>query len=187
MFSHSLGGRLELRPLELHHAEPLFAVVEANRAYLRQWLGWVDGTGDLSDIEAYIRRSLHQQGSNDGIQAGIWYADELIGVIGQNFIDWHDRKTELGYWLSAGFQGKGMMTRACHAFVDYSLRELRLNRVEILCAAGNLRSRAIPERLGFTQEGTLRQAQWLHDRYVDLVVYAILAEEWQRVSTEKKS
>jgi ribosomal-protein-serine acetyltransferase len=181
MFSHSLGARLELRPLELQHAEPLFALVEDNRAYLRQWLGWVDGATDLNDIEAFIRRSLHQQGNNDGIQAGIWYAGGLVGMIGQNFIDWHDRKTELGYWLGAAFQGQGMMTRACRAFVEYSLRELLLNRVEILCAAGNLRSRAIPERLGFTQEGILRQAEWLHDHYVDLVVYGMLAEEWQGV------
>lgn len=178
MFSHSLGGRLELRPLELHHAGQLYTLVEENRAYLRQWLGWVDDTTDLTDIEAYIRRSLHQYGSNDGMQAGIWYAGELAGVIGQNFIDWRDRKTELGYWLAAAHQGQGMMTRACLALVDYSLQELLLNRVEILCAAGNARSRAVPERLGFTQEGVLRQAEWLHDRYVDLVVYGMLAEEW---------
>lgn len=187
MFSHSLGGRLELRPLEMQHAEPLFALVEANRAYLRRWLGWVDGAVDLTDIEAFIRRALHQQGNNDGMQAGIWEEGALVGVIGQNFIDWRDRKTELGYWLSTGAQGKGMMTRACQAFVDYSLQELLLNRVEILCAAGNQRSRAIPERLGFTQEGILRQAEWLHDHYVDLVVYGMLAEEWRRGGSGSKN
>ena len=55
-----------------------------------------------------------------------------------------------------------------------------MNRVEIHCAAENTRSCAIPKRLGFTQEGILRDAQWLYDRYVDMVVYGLLAREWQR-------
>jgi RimJ/RimL family protein N-acetyltransferase len=50
-------------------------------------------------------------------------------------------------------------------------------RVEIRAAPENARSRAIPERLGFTQEGTLRQVERVGDRYLDNVVYAMLAED----------
>jgi ribosomal-protein-serine acetyltransferase len=50
--------------------------------------------------------------------------------------------------------------------------------VEVRAAPGNRRSRAIPERLGFRQEGILRDAEWLYDHYVDLVVYAMLADDW---------
>jgi hypothetical protein len=52
-------------------------------------------------------------------------------------------------------------------------------RVEIRAAPENARSRAIPERLGFTQEGTLRQVECVGDRYLDNVVYAMLAEDWK--------
>jgi ribosomal-protein-serine acetyltransferase len=52
-------------------------------------------------------------------------------------------------------------------------------RVEIRAAPENARSRAIPERLGFTQEGTLRQVERVDDRYLDNVVYAMLAEDWK--------
>ena len=47
-------------------------------------------------------------------------------------------------------------------------------------AIENTRSRAIPERLGVTQEGVLRRANWLYDHFVDLAAYSMPAAEWQR-------
>jgi ribosomal-protein-serine acetyltransferase len=70
--------------------------------------------------------------------------------------------------------------------VDYAFNELGLNRLEIRCATENTKSRAIPQRLGFKQEGTIRQAEWLYDHYVDLVVYGILASEWSDSSKVPK-
>ena len=59
--------------------------------------------------------------------------------------------------------------------MDHAFGELGLHRVEIKAAEGNRRSRAIPERLGFEQEGILREAECVDDRYMDLVVYGLLA------------
>jgi ribosomal-protein-serine acetyltransferase len=67
------------------------------------------------------------------------------------------------------------MTGAVRALVDHALRGWELNRVEIRAAPDNRRSRAIPERLGFRQEGVLRQAERVSDRYLDSVLYAMLA------------
>jgi ribosomal-protein-serine acetyltransferase len=178
MFRLPLGDDAELRLLEMRHAEELFTLVDQNRFYLRQWLGWVDTNQSIADTRNFIRGGLQQFANSNGLQAGIWFQGTLAGVISHNYIDWHNSRTELGYWLGAPFQGRGLMTRACRALIDYSIDELRLNRVEILCAAGNTKSRAIPERLGFTQEGIFRQAEWLHDHFVDLVVYAMLADDW---------
>ena len=71
------------------------------------------------------------------------------------------------------------MTNACRTLVTYAFHEWGLNKVEIHCAVGNIRSRAIPTRLGFTQEGSLREAEWVNDHFVDLVIYGMLAREWQ--------
>ena len=71
------------------------------------------------------------------------------------------------------------MTAACRALVDHACEELGLNRVSIACATENKKSCAIPERLGFRREGIVRQAEWLYDHFVDHVVYATLASEWQ--------
>jgi ribosomal-protein-serine acetyltransferase len=67
------------------------------------------------------------------------------------------------------------MTRAVKALIDHAFGELGLHRVEIRAAAENRRSRAIPERLGFEQEGILREAERVGERYQDLVVYGLLA------------
>ena len=93
-------------------------------------------------------------------------------------MNWANRSTSIGYWLGERYRGSGVMTKSCKAFVEYAFRELNINRVEIRCAEKNLRSRAIPERLGFVNEGMIREAEWLYDHYVDHVVYGILAREW---------
>ncbi|MGI9180386.1 MAG: GNAT family N-acetyltransferase [Longimicrobiaceae bacterium] len=178
MFTHRIDEHTELRLLEERHAALLYALIDRNREHLRQWLPWVDASRSADGQRDFIRGALQRFAANDGLNAAIWHRGELAGVIGLHAINWPNRSTSIGYWLAASFQGKGVMTAACRALIDHALGELGLNRVEIRCATGNRRSRAIPERLGFTQEGTLRQAEWLYDRYEDLVLYSMLASEW---------
>ena len=73
------------------------------------------------------------------------------------------------------------MTKTVLALLQYAFEDLQLNKVEIRAAVGNAKSRAIPERLGFTKEGTIREAEWLYDHYVDHVAYGMLASEWKLV------
>ena len=178
MFSLRVDNDLELRLLEERHAEELSALSDENRDHLREWMPWVDESRTVEDRRNFIKRTLEQFANNDGFNAGIWFQGRLAGVIGYHRIDWRTRSTSIGYWLGASFQGRGIMTRVCRALVDHVFNGLGLNRVEIRCATENRKSRAIPERLGFTQEGVIRQAEWLYDHFVDLVVYGILVSEW---------
>lgn len=182
-----VDGEIELRILEEWDAPELFSLIDRNRAYLREWLPWVDYETSVEDSRSFVRRCLQHYLDNEGFTMGIHYQDQLVGVIGYHPVNWPSRKVEIGYWLDANVQGKGIMTRACRAVVRYAFEKLLLNRVTILCATGNLRSRAIPERLGFTQEGTLREAEWLYDHFVDLVVYSMLAREWAGKTAVKQS
>ena len=178
MFTLRVDPALELRMLAEADAEALFALVDRDRAYLREWLPWLDENRSPADTRRFLRGAVEQQEANNGFQAGLWSGGRIVGVIGYPGIDWPNRLTGIGYWLSAAAQGQGLMTRACRALVNHAFDELKLNRVEIRCATGNCKSRAIPERLGFTVEGTARDAEWLYDRFVDLVVYSMLAREW---------
>ena len=104
----------------------------------------------------------------------------LAGVLGQHHIDSLNRKTEIGYWLDLAHQGRGIVTRSTARLTDYAFNEQDCNRVVLHCALGNVKSRAVAERLGFVQEEILREAEWLNDHYVDLVAYSMLKSQWRK-------
>jgi ribosomal-protein-serine acetyltransferase len=167
--------------LEESDAEELFAFIDRNRAHLREWLPWLDDNTTIDDSRAFILHSKEQHFSNSGFQAGVWYENKLAGIIGYHPIDWQNRIVMIGYWLGKEYQGKGIMTESCRLLINYGFDEFNLNRVEIRCATGNSKSCAIPERLGFTNEGIVRDGEWLYDHFVDLSLYSMLATRWREL------
>jgi ribosomal-protein-serine acetyltransferase len=179
MFSATLRPGVELRLPEERHASELFKVIDQERPELCKWLQWVNERTSEDDILAWVRGVLDQFAANKGFSAVIWVESRIAGVIGILPIDWRHRKAEIGYWLAHEYQGRGLMTDACRAVIRHLLVELDLHRVEIQCATANSRSRAIPRRLGFAHEGTLREAQFVNGRFTDLELYSLLRGEFE--------
>ena len=127
--------------LEEADAETVFALVDRNREYLRQWLIWVDTSDSPEVVRRYIKDSKRLYENKEAMSAGIWMNGELIGAIGVVGYEWHNRVIEIGYWLSADRQGKGIITRAVSALIDYAFNKLEMNRAEIHCATGNVAAR----------------------------------------------
>jgi ribosomal-protein-serine acetyltransferase len=179
MFSQLAVDELTyLRPFVEADAEAAFGLVDANRQHLQRWLPWVESATSVEDTRAFFKSSQEQGEDRTNLYAGIWHQGELAGSISFYWVDTHNRCAAIAYLLAERFQGRGLVTRACRAFIGYAFAEMGLNRVELRAAAGNARSRAVAERLGFTVEGIARQEQRLQDRYVDMVVYSMLASEW---------
>lgn len=178
MFRATVRPDLELRILEERHSPEVFTLVNENRAYLRQWLPWVDSTLTADDSLAFIRAALEQFASGDAITAGIWYRNQFAGVIGTHKIMRLTQRVELGYWIAQSFQGHGIITDCCRFLITHLFHELDLNRVEIHCAVPNTRSAAIARRLGFHLEGTLREATRGGDRFYDAYVFGMLKKDW---------
>jgi ribosomal-protein-serine acetyltransferase len=179
MFSRRIEDELELKPVDERHAEELTALVRRDLAHLKPWMPWATERYSVEDAREFIRRQIRQYAEDMGFATLIFFSGRVAGSIGYNQIDWSNRKADIGYWLGSEFTGRGLMTKCCRALVEHAFRELRLNRVEIFCAVENRRSRRIPERLGFKEEGTHRQAEWVHDHFKDLVSYSMLAREWR--------
>jgi ribosomal-protein-serine acetyltransferase len=178
MFLRRVTDAIELRQFELWHAEAVFAAADRNRQYLREWLPWVDQTRSAKEIREFILRAIAQYNANQGPNAGIWVNGEFAGAIGCHHIDWINRACSIGYWLDAAHQGQGIITRSCRSLLAYLFEDAGLHRVVIQCGTGNEKSGAIPRRLGFTREGVSRDAQWVNDRWIDLVVWSMLDCEW---------
>ena len=181
LFQRTVAPGIALRQFEIRDAAPVFAAVDRNREHLRTWLPWVDTTHSAEDIREFILRVRRQFDAGQGPNTGIWVDGVFAGNVGCHPIDWPNRNCSIGYWVDERWQGKGLITRSCAVILDYLFTEARLHRVEIRCGTGNTRSCAIPERLGFVREGVAREAEWVNDTWVDLVVWSMLAEDWKRL------
>ena len=177
MFRCIIGDGIELRPVEERRTEAFYALVEANRAHLSPWMPWAAGA-TLENTRDYCRASLQRTAADNGFDARIFVDDRPAGTIGFHAINRLLHSTSIGYWLGAEFQGRGIMTRCCRRMVEHAFEAWKLNRVEIRAATTNQRSRAIAERLGFVQEGILREAEWVGETRHDMVLYALLARDW---------
>jgi ribosomal-protein-serine acetyltransferase len=175
-----IDERTVLRPLAEADAGPLYVVIDKNRAHLRRWLPWLDGTRSRDDIHAFRLRVAAQENEGVGMTRVIERDRALCGIIGFNHIDLLNKKAELGYWLDKQQEGQGLCYRGCQQLASHGFGEIGLNRIAIAAAVGNRRSRGVAERLGFSFEGVLRDSEWLYDHYVDHTVYSMLRREWER-------
>ncbi|WP_066071377.1 GNAT family N-acetyltransferase [Neobacillus soli] len=178
MFIHKIDDEVSLRLIGLQDAERIFELTDHNRGHLRAWLPWLDTTTTVEDTKGFIQMCLKGFAENKSLNTVILFKGEVVGVAGFNEIDWSNKIAYIGYWLGAGYQGNGIMIKTARALTDYAISELKLNRVDIRAAVENKKSRAIPERLGFVNEGRIRQAEWLYDHHVDHIVYGMLAKDW---------
>jgi len=179
-FSRQLGDRVYLRPIALEDASELCNLVEVNRAYLREWLPWLDSSRTIVDSQAFIQTSCDRAQANNGFTLAILFDGKVVGIVGLNYIEWSNRLSGIGYWLAQTYQHKGIMTRSCRAVLAHGFDVLELNRIDIRCASQNIQSQAVARRLGLIYEGTLRDAERLYDRFVDHQVYSMLRREWSK-------
>ncbi|WP_058308187.1 GNAT family N-acetyltransferase [Gracilibacillus massiliensis] len=180
MFQYKIDEEVALKLIELKDAESIFKLTNHSREYLREWLPWVDNTTKVEDTKEFIRSSLKDYAKGNSLTTFILYQGKLVGNASYNKIDWLNKIVYIGYWLGEDYQGKGIMTRVARGLTEYAFNEMQFNKVVIEAATENKKSRSIPERLGFTKEGCLRQAEWIHDHYVDHAFYGMLAEEWKK-------
>jgi ribosomal-protein-serine acetyltransferase len=176
----SISPELFLRVLRPYEAGELFTLVEGNRPHLRQWLPWVDGTRSPVDSRRFLEASYAGFLREDGFSFGIRHNGNLVGLVGFHGFDHLNRVTSLGYWLSEDACGKGIMRKSVEACTEFAFTAKEMNRIYIRCATANERSKRIPKALGYSYEGTQRQAEWLYDHFVDLEVYSLLVSEWNK-------
>ena len=178
-FSVPVHDTITLRFIRPDEAEALFKLVDKNRAYLREWLDWVDAQTGPEVSQENILKRIKEATAGEALDLGIYQNAVLIGSMGFNRIKKEGRRDEMGYWLAEEHGGKGIMTDCVRALVSYGFRELKLHRIEIHSSTKNEKSAAIPERLGFKLDGILRDGSFLYDHFESSKVYSMLEGEWK--------
>ncbi|HET6499864.1 MAG TPA: GNAT family protein [Amycolatopsis sp.] len=186
LFTCPLGDDGVLIPRTVAIAEGYQALLEVNHERLAAWFPGFDKPPTPEGTRAELARS--GQAWLDGSQLPVAIAVRaeggwrLVGAVNL-MIDSTARSAEVGYWLDSGFEGRGLATRAVTAVLDQAFGPLGLHRVELRTNPGNQRSRSVAERLGFTQEGLLREAAPFPGERRDEVVFGLLAREWHQAAT----
>lgn len=101
------------------------------------------------------------------------------GEISLHNMKWFNRKGMLTIFIYPEFQGKGIGLASMRMLIDFSFRVMNLYRLEAEIVEGNEASLRLIEKLGFTREGTLRQAKYLNGRFFDIYVYGLVRPEWE--------
>jgi ribosomal-protein-serine acetyltransferase len=167
-----IDAELRLELIAAKHSAAVFELATANKTYLAEWLAWVENMHDIDFIRNFIEGSQARTANETEFAFVIKKNDKIVGRISVHKIDRQNKIGELGYWLAKSEQGQGIMAKAVQRIVNFCFAELHLQRIEIKCAVKNHKSQAIPRKLGFAQEGILREAELLHGNFHDLVLFA---------------
>jgi ribosomal-protein-serine acetyltransferase len=174
----TLDGETLIRPFEPEDAPAMFQLIQSSRDHLDRWLRWSNTIRTEADAQATAALFVTKRAAGTGFHSGIWVADRLAGGVVCRDLDRQHRCAEIGYWLGPEFTGRGLATRASSLAIEYLVGSRGMHRIEMQCAVHNVRSRAVPERLGFRLEGIRREAYWITTEFADSAVYGLLAGEW---------
>ena len=167
--------RLVIRPPSEAHAPQLMEAVVETLDALRPWMPWADHIATLTEAQENCQSAEKDFRDGSDYRLHLFLRESLtfVGGSGLHQVDWSVPKVEIGYWVRASCSGKGYITEAVREISRFAMQTLGANRVEIRMSSRNTKSRRIPERLGFTFEGMLRNdARHVDGTLRDTCVYA---------------
>ncbi len=170
-----IDSEITLREIRLDDAVTIFNIIDNQREYLGKWLPFVEHTKDATFTEKFIENYLKSETPNKNFV--ILFNNTLVGLIGLKDTDIANKKTEIGYWLSEKYQGKGIITKSCVGLINYAFEKIDMNRIQLKVAVGNDCSQRVAERLNFTFEGIERAGELHSHGYMDLQVNSLLKKD----------
>jgi RimJ/RimL family protein N-acetyltransferase len=173
--------RLVIRCYEPEDAPLLKAAIDSSIEHLIPWMPWARFEPQSVEDKVELCRLFRGQFDLDqNYVYGIFSPDETEQLGGSGF---HKRANEgsleIGYWVAASAIGRGIATEVTAAQTRAGFELAGLDRIDIQVDSANDRSLAIPRKLGFTEEGTLRRRVEAHDGQPrrDSVIFSMLRDE----------
>jgi len=176
VFNIIVDEEINLTLADPKYATKMFQLIDDDRDYLSQWMSWPKLTTKVSDCEASAKRMLHDYADGKCLPCYIIYKGSLVGTASFNVIDRSLKRVEIGYWLSATYQGRGIVTRVCQQLITVARNDLDIQKIQISVAEENAPSRAVCERLEFDLEGMIKHAENINGRIVTHAIYGKILE-----------
>ena len=171
--------RLLLSPIEQGDGPEIWSAVDGSRWHLERWLPWVPFNNTPEASQRYADACAADWDAGRAVRFAIRdrASRELLGVAGLDSCVHLHRSCELGYWLRRDATGRGLMTEAARAAVEFAFQRMAVHRMRCAAAAGWLSSLRVIARLGFRFEGIARQAEFVGSRWLDHAVFSRLATD----------
>jgi ribosomal-protein-serine acetyltransferase len=184
--------RVVLRFWTPEDAPAMLAALNVDRDSLFPWLPWVrtdNGTVPecIFHIERFRRAREQVEPPPTNFMMGIFdrASGEALGGTGLGSVDPSLREAEIGYWIRADRRSKGFCTEAVAGLISSAFKAQAgggwgLRRIKILCAGANVKSQAVPRKLGLRQEVHQVKGRWVEGiGWDDTLGWGVLAEEWE--------
>jgi ribosomal-protein-serine acetyltransferase len=180
VYAKSLGDDgAVLSPLEPWQAEEFLAHMDRGR----EFIGWhnelPDVVTDLASSRAYLQAYAEKAAADAGRICGIRTDGKLVGAVILRTMDVPQGTAEAGCWLEPAAVGRGLVTRAARALIDWAVEERGIHRVEWWVASANAPSIAVARRLGMTRDGILRESYLYRGERRDMEIWSVLAPKWR--------
>ena len=167
--------RITIRRYQRGDGEAVYSFVErnGNRAHLT---GTADDIANLkSREEAELNALKHRAewATRDRFVAGIWREEKFVGEIWIEPVNWQVPSFEIGWFIDKGLEGEGYAYEAAEACISFIFNELQANKIIAKTSDTNVRSSKLANRLGFTEEGHLRDSEFNNGKRSETLLYAI--------------
>ena len=182
--AHLAGERVFLRPPQPGDGPAIWEATDESRAHLEPWMPWIKDTNAPVDSERYAREANARWLTRAELPFTIWErsTNRYLGGTGLHRIQWDVPSFEIGYWIRKTAEGNGFITETVRVLCHFAFETLNANRLEVRCDALNERSAAVPRRLGFMHEATLRnECRGINGELRDTFVFAMIPEDFKRV------
>jgi len=170
-------ARLRLRKLVSDDA-PAFFPIHSDKETLKYWSN--EPVSDLSEVEKIVEQNLHWVETGTCLY---WAIEELehgkvIGSCTLFTIDDQNQRAEVGYILNREYWGRGLMSEALEAMIEYAFETMKLHRLEADTDPRNAASLALLEKFGFVKEGFFRERWWVHGQWLDSDMLGLLKSDY---------
>lgn len=179
MLSLHLDDTAVLRPLEPWNAAEFAAYVDGDRPHLAPWLPWASTIRSTADAAEFLQRYADRQARDEGRIYGIWDAGALVGGTLFRTFDAAAGTCEIGVWLAERAGGRGLVTTAARAMIEWALEIRGLGVVEWGTVPANARSIAVARRLGLHRDHLEPQAFEVNGQVHDVEIWTMTAAAWR--------